>query len=50
MGNNLAGDCEEEDEEESPTIDIDAEADSSLHEPDKLKLCVLQNHQELWGK
>ncbi|KAL8181136.1 UNVERIFIED_CONTAM: hypothetical protein K2H54_048353 [Gekko kuhli] len=50
LGNNLAGECEEEESEESPATDMDAEADSSPEEPDKLKLHVHQKHQELREK
>ncbi|XP_054852376.1 ribosomal biogenesis protein LAS1L isoform X2 [Eublepharis macularius] len=50
LGNSLAGQYEEEDEDELPAIDIEAETDSSPKESDKLKLPVCQEHQELRKK
>nr|XP_056714925.1 ribosomal biogenesis protein LAS1L [Euleptes europaea] len=50
LGNNLAGECKAEEEEELPTTDIEAEADSSLEEPDEVKSSVRRKHQELREK
>ncbi|XP_077163893.1 ribosomal biogenesis protein LAS1L isoform X2 [Paroedura picta] len=50
LSNNLAGGCEEEDEEESPTSDIDVGDSSSPEETDPLKLGIQEKHQELREK